>query len=322
MLTSHKKLDMKIARNNLFNLLCILIFLVGCKKSDEPKPQLSITSFTPTSGAEGASVTITGQSFSTTAANNVVKFNGTTAAVMNATTTEITTNVPAGATSGKITVTVNGVTATSATDFTFLTTPVVTLFAPQYYLSGSTLPDVVISGSNFSTTTTDNIVKFNGATATVSAATATQLTATLPADATSGKVTVTVNGVTGTSDTDFLIGCPDLIISNMAISNISGNNFTVTYDIKNIGAIPMEMHTMYIQSYVSTDGTTKSAASGGFGDYGPSELNLGPNETRQKVQSVSGTDIATNQYVIFDLLSSSPSPECNLKNNEASKKIQ
>ncbi|HEY8933927.1 MAG TPA: IPT/TIG domain-containing protein [Cyclobacteriaceae bacterium] len=315
---------MKIVCNKLVNLLCILVFLVGCKKSDEPAPQLSITSFTPTSGAEGTSVTITGQSFSTTAANNVVKFNGTTATVMNATATEITTNVPAGATSGKITVTVNGATATSATDFTFLPTPVITSFTPGYYLSGSTLPSVVISGSNFSTTTTDNVVKFNGATATVSAATATQLTATLPGDATSGKITVTVNGVTGSSETDFLIGCPDLIISNMAISNVAGNNFTVTYDIKNIGAIPMEMHTMYIQSYVSTDGVAKSVASGGFADYGPSELDLGPNETRQKVQSISGTDIATNQYVIFDLLSSSagPSPECNVKNNEASKKIQ
>jgi hypothetical protein len=314
---------MKIARNNLVNLLCILVFLAGCKKSDEPTPKLSITSFTPTSGAEGASVTITGQSFSSTAADNVVKFNGTTATVMNATATEITTNVPAGATSGKITITVNGVTATSATDFTFLATPVITSFTPGYYLSGSTLPSVVISGSNFSTTTTDNVVKFNGATATVSVATATQLTVTLPGDATSGKITVTVNGVTGTSETDFLIGCPDLIISSMAISNISGNDFTVTYEIKNIGAIPMEMHTMYIQSYVSTDGTTKSAASGGFSDYGVSELNLGPNETRQKVQSVSGTNIATNQYVIFDLLSSAgSSPECSTSNNEANKKIQ
>jgi len=81
----------------------------------------TITSFSPTSGAVGTSVTITGTNYSTTPASNVVKFNGTTATVTASTATSITTTVPTGATTGKITVEVGGQTATSTTDFTVTT---------------------------------------------------------------------------------------------------------------------------------------------------------------------------------------------------------
>jgi hypothetical protein len=75
----------------------------------------SITSFIPTSGPVGTSVTITGTNL--TGATSV-KFNGTTATITSNTATQIVTTVPAGATTGKITVTTAGGTATSATDFT------------------------------------------------------------------------------------------------------------------------------------------------------------------------------------------------------------
>ncbi|NOS57045.1 MAG: gliding motility-associated C-terminal domain-containing protein, partial [Cyclobacteriaceae bacterium] len=87
----------------------------------------TITSFTPTSGAVGTTVTITGTNFSTTPASNTVQFNGTTAVVTASTTTSITTTVPAGATTGTITVTVVGNTATSATNFTVTASPVITI---------------------------------------------------------------------------------------------------------------------------------------------------------------------------------------------------
>ncbi len=87
----------------------------------------TITSFTPTSGSIGTTVTINGTNFSTTPANNTIAFNGTTAVVTASTTTSITTTVPAGATTGTITVTVVGNTATSATNFTVTASPVITI---------------------------------------------------------------------------------------------------------------------------------------------------------------------------------------------------
>ena len=87
----------------------------------------TISSFTPTSGPIGTTVTITGTNFSTTPANNTVQFNGTTAIVTASTATSITTSVPPGATTGTITVTVAGNTATSASNFTVTAGPVISI---------------------------------------------------------------------------------------------------------------------------------------------------------------------------------------------------
>jgi len=81
-------------------------------------PATSISSFTPTSGPVGTTVTITGQNFDPVAASNQVKFNGKPAIVSAATATSITTTVPQGAITGPITVTTSLNTATSATNFT------------------------------------------------------------------------------------------------------------------------------------------------------------------------------------------------------------
>lgn len=84
----------------------------------------TITSIDPTSGKVGETVTITGIDFSTTPEDNVVSFNGTQASVTASTATTITTIVPAGATTGNITVTrdgeSNGVLFTVSVSYTFI----------------------------------------------------------------------------------------------------------------------------------------------------------------------------------------------------------
>jgi len=77
----------------------------------------TIISFTASSGPIGTIVTITGTNFSTTPGDNIVQFNGVTATVTASTTTSITAIVPAGATTGKITVTIAGITVISVDDF-------------------------------------------------------------------------------------------------------------------------------------------------------------------------------------------------------------
>jgi hypothetical protein len=86
--------------------IILFIFLsVGLGLSTKSWAQApTITSFTPTSGAVGATVTITGTGFDTTPANNIVFFGATRATVTAAIATSLTVTVPTGATFGAITV--------------------------------------------------------------------------------------------------------------------------------------------------------------------------------------------------------------------------
>ncbi|MEO7991468.1 MAG: FG-GAP-like repeat-containing protein [Chryseolinea sp.] len=130
-------------------------------------PLPTITSFTPTSGAAGTTVTVTGTNFDTTPGNNTLMFNGTAAVVTASTATSITTTVPAGATTGLITVTVAGNTATSTQFFCVPSSPPSTIGLIAYYpftgnandLSGNTNNGTV----NGATLTTDRFGTANSA---------------------------------------------------------------------------------------------------------------------------------------------------------------
>jgi Leucine-rich repeat (LRR) protein len=89
-------------------------------------PSPTITSFAPASGGVGNSVTITGTNFSITPSSNTIKFNNTLAKVTASTATSISTSVPAGATTGPISLTIGTNTVASATNFTVLGSTVIT----------------------------------------------------------------------------------------------------------------------------------------------------------------------------------------------------
>jgi hypothetical protein len=156
-------------------------------------------------------VTITGTNFSTVVTENVVTFNGVAATVSAATATELKVTVPVGATTGKLTIVKDGFTTTTQDDFTIL--PNIVDFSPK---SGKAGDEVTITGTSFGAATDLNVVKFNGVTATVSTATATELKVTVPAGATTGKIAVETAGQTATSTEDF------------GIANVTGlgQNFT------------------------------------------------------------------------------------------------
>jgi len=79
-----------------------------------------INNFLPTGGTMGSTVTITGTNFNTNAKSNIVMVNYLQATVVNATSTQLDIIVPEGATSGKISISVNNLTATSTEDFKVL----------------------------------------------------------------------------------------------------------------------------------------------------------------------------------------------------------
>jgi len=87
---------------------------------------------------------------------------------------------------------------------------------------------VTITGTNFSTTKTDNVVKVRNTVATVASATATQLKITVPAGAQTGKITVAVDGETAASATDFVVTA--LVPENSA-PEMAAQEFTASEDI-------------------------------------------------------------------------------------------
>lgn len=113
----------------------------------------SITSFSPSSGAVGTSVTLTGTAFTGASAG---AFNGANASFTVNSDTQITATVPAGATSGRITVIAPGGLATSSSNFTVTATIAVTI--SQVYGGG---------GNSGATYKNDFIELYNAGTSTV-----------------------------------------------------------------------------------------------------------------------------------------------------------
>jgi large repetitive protein len=189
-------------------------------------PAPSISSFSPSSGPVGTSVTLNGTGLSGARA---VKFGGVgaTSFSVNASGTKITTTVPSGAVTGKITVTTPGGTATSATNFTVTTTataPTISSFSPK---SGPVGTSVRISGSGFAGATA---VRFNGVSASYTVNTqGTRIDTKVPTGATTGKITVTTPGGTATSATNFTVTVPAPTISSFSpTSGRTGTSVTIT----------------------------------------------------------------------------------------------
>ena len=83
--------------------------------------------------------------------------------------------------------------------------PTITSFTPTIGPIGTA---VTIMGTNFSTTAANNIVFFGATKATVTGASATQLTVTVPSGATYQPITITVGGLTAYSSQPFIVTFP------------------------------------------------------------------------------------------------------------------
>lgn len=185
----------------------------------------TITSFTPTSGptgtttgSVGTTVVITGTNF--TGATQVT-FNGTSAPIyFVGSATQITVLVPAGATTGPITVTTPTGLASSATNFTVPLVPVITSFTPT---NGPVGTLVTITGANFTGATQ---VYFNGTLAPVfTVVSATQITVAVPTGVSTGYLTVVTPIGLGVSTTVFTVPVPNDLCAN-AIALACGQNVT------------------------------------------------------------------------------------------------
>jgi hypothetical protein len=211
----------------------------------------SISSFTPSNSAPGTTVKITGVNFTNASA---VTFNGTAASFVVSNNTTIGATVPAGFSTGPISVTTPAGTTNSAG--LFYAAPNITSFSPTHGLPGT---NVVISGANFLGTT---VVRFNGTIASFTPPTNnTTLVAVVPNGAQTGPITVGAPGGTNTSAASFVLD----YTSDVSVTVIDapdpvfiGSNLTYAITVANNG--PFNAPNLRMTNTLPASVTLKSAA--------------------------------------------------------------
>ena len=151
-------------------------------------PFPNIATLSPASGEPGTPVTIAGTNFGATQGSSTVTFNGVAATPTSWSATSITAPVPAGATTGNVVVTVGG----GASNGVNFTVPI-TGISPQ---SGMVGTFVTITGSGFGASQGPSTVLLNAIPASVASWTNASIVVVVPAGATSGPFSVTINGQT------------------------------------------------------------------------------------------------------------------------------
>jgi large repetitive protein len=243
-----------------------------------------ISDFSPTNAAVGTTVTINGAHFTGTTS---VKFNGTAASFLSPTTdTQLNATVPAGATTGQITV-ANGSGSWVSSNY-FYFPPGVTSFSST---NGRTGTNVVIKGTNFLGVSR---VQFGGVNALVFTTNSnTQITATVPTNAVTGHISVSAPAG------QFITTSNYIIVPNITdFTPIAGNiGTTVTINGANLNGSGL---------VVKFNGTTASVNSSSFGQISatvPSGATSGP----LTVSTVDGTATGpTNFFLPPIALSISP----------------
>ena len=186
----------------------------------------------PATAVRGATVKIIGTHFSTTEANNTITVGGIEVIPTSPTATELTFTVPGAAAigAGQIRVTVSGAANYVESPFT-ITLPSPTISSFQDNAGNALSPtataaigDIVkIIGMNFSTTLTNNTITVGSATATLTSATADELTFTVPAGASPGSVQirVTVSGAVNAAVLAFEVTAPPLAFAAASESYVT-----------------------------------------------------------------------------------------------------
>ena len=141
----------------------------------------TITSFSPTAGAIGSTVTINGGNFFNP---TTVKIGGTSASATITSTTQISATVPTGATTGQIVVSNAYGSFTTSSNFLTGTKPIITDFSPTV---GAVNTTVNMDGLNLSTVTN---VTFNGVKESITAKSATTLQVNITNASGTGPITV------------------------------------------------------------------------------------------------------------------------------------
>ncbi len=182
-------------------------------------PAPTLTSFSPSSGAVGTTITLTGTNFVGTTAVTLAGINTTFTVLSD---TQMTVVVPADASSGIIKVTTPGGSATSTNRFTLVLAPTISSFTPLSAAVGAT---VTISGTNLDSTTG---VTFGGVAAAIISTAPSTVKATVPIAAVTGNIGITNPAGIVTSQGIFAVALPPTLTSFSPSSGAIGITITLT----------------------------------------------------------------------------------------------
>lgn len=189
------------------------------------------------------------------------------------------------------------------------TAPTITGFTPTSGVIGTS---VTIFGTNFSSTLSSNTVKFNGTTASLSSGSSTQLIATVPSGATTGKISITVGSNTATSSGDFTITTPPSTTTWNLVTEYSSTQGPIWYYLNEDLSQMSYGHAVYGGTYYQ-GATTYGAIGAGY--IHPSDPTTNPTQANGLIRwvspvnatiSLAGTyrdvDIATGDGVNFSIV--------------------
>ena len=207
-----------------------------------------VTGLLPDLAGIGNSVTITGSNFGASQGTSSVSFNGVTAtSITSWSNSQIVAVVPAGATSGPVTVTVNSIQSVANPSLTIIN-PVITSVAPPAAQVGG---QVTITGSGFGNYNGAGQVEINGIVQSASPWSDSSILFEVGPNTTSGPLTVAVQGIPSNSVSFTVL--PSLTVTG--ISSISGSpGDTVTITGTGFGSTQSD-------SVVTFDGVTATATS-------------------------------------------------------------
>ena len=199
-----------------------------------PAGQLSLFSFTPNHGSPGQVVTIAGQGFSATAANNMVTFHGVAATVTEATATTLEAVVPATATTGPIAVSADNQTATSIDPFVVDSTglpPVIASFSPTTAHAGTA---ITLNGQHLYPVAGKTHVTANDQAVMPTMITDAEVIFPVPPSAGSGAISVETPYGLATSGTDLIVAPSDVDPADIVTSQRIHVGDTATLSIPGI----------------------------------------------------------------------------------------
>jgi YD repeat-containing protein len=233
---------------------------------------VKIVYVSPGEGAIGATVIVSGTGFSATPAQNTLTFNGTSATVTAATTTQLVTTVPSGATTGTISVTTPSGSAVSPESFVVVAgaggAPTITGFSPTVGVPGVSLS---VTGTNFDPQPANDHLRVNVTYAAVSSATPTALTTVVPVSG-SGRLRITTPVGSAESSADLYIPPTPYTASDVVHTSRTTAGTSATMSITSSGKIGMVIFDATAHTRVSavvTSSSVGSCSSGSMGLFRP-----------------------------------------------------